>query len=57
LAGYRRTPTVLRVPEGRAALRIGDDERVLGVLHLGRPREEQRTPERAPTEAVVSYLD
>ena len=48
---------MLRVPEGRAALRIGDDERVLGVLHLGRPREEQRTPERAPTEAVVSYLD
>ncbi|MDP9135196.1 MAG: hypothetical protein M3N56_10275 [Actinomycetota bacterium] len=45
------------MPEGRAALRIGDDERVLGVLHLGRPREEQRTPERAPTEAVVSYLD
>jgi nitroreductase len=57
LAGYWRTPAVLRAPEGRAALAIGDDERVLGLLHLGHARQEQRTPERAPTEAIVSYLD
>ena len=57
LAGYWRTPAVLRSPEGRAALRMGEDERVLGLLHLGHARQEQRTPERAPTEAVVSYLD
>jgi len=57
LAGYWRTPAVLRSPEGRTALGIGDDERVLGLLHLGRPRQEQRTPEREPVEAVVSYLD
>jgi nitroreductase len=57
LAGYWRTPGVLRVPEGHAALGIGDGERVLGLLHLGRPRQEQRTPDREPVEAVVSYLD
>jgi nitroreductase len=57
LAGYWRTPGVLRSAEGRAALAIGDDERVLGLLHLGRPRQEQRTPDREPVEAVVTYLD
>ena len=57
LAGYWRTPAVLRTTEGRAALGIGDGERVLGLLHLGRPRQEQRTPEREPVEAVVRYLD
>jgi nitroreductase len=57
LAGYWRTPAVLRLPEGRAALGIGDGERVLGLLHLGRPRQEQRTPDREPVEAVVKYLD
>jgi nitroreductase len=57
LAGYWRTPAVLRTPEGRAALGIGDDERVLGLLHLGLPRQEPRVPERAPVETVVSYLD
>jgi nitroreductase len=57
LAGYWRTPAVLRTPEGRAAVGIGDDERVLGLLHLGRPRQEQRAPERAPVEDYVAYLD
>jgi nitroreductase len=57
LAGYWRTPAVLRSPEGRSALGISDGERVLGLLHLGHARQEQRTPERAPTDAVVSYLD
>ena len=57
LAGYWRTPALLRTPEGRAALRIGDGERVLGLLHLGHPRQQQRTPERAPVADVVEYLD
>jgi nitroreductase len=57
LAGYWRTPAVLRTPEGRAALRIGDDEHVLGLLHLGPARQERDAPERAPTAAVVMYLD
>jgi nitroreductase len=57
LAGYWRTPGVLRTAEGRAALGVPDDEHVLGLLHLGHPRQEPRVPERAPVEAVVSYLD
>lgn len=57
LAGYWRTPAVLRAPAGRAALGIGDDEHPLGLLHLGTPRQEQRVPERAPLETVVHWLD
>lgn len=57
LAGYWRTPEVLQRPEGRAAVGVGDDEQVLGLLHLGAPRQEQRVPERAPVGAVVDYLD
>jgi nitroreductase len=57
LAGYWRTPAVLATPEGRAAVGVGDDEQVLGMLHLGPPRQEQRVPERAPVADVVSYLD
>jgi nitroreductase len=57
LAGYWRTPAVLREPAGRAALGIGDDEQVVGLLHLGPPRQEQRTPDRAPVAAVLTELD
>ena len=57
LAGYWRTPGVLRTPDGRAALELADDERVLGLLHLGHPRQEPRVPERAPVADVATYLD
>ncbi len=57
LATYWRTPAVLQTPEGRAAVGIDEGEQVLGLLHLGRPRQEQRVPERAPAAEVVSYLD
>jgi nitroreductase len=57
LAGYWRTPAVLRTPEGRAALDVGEDERAIGLLHLGPARQEQRAPERAPARDVVSFLD
>jgi nitroreductase len=57
LASYWRTPAVLRTPEGRAALGIGAQERLIGLLHLGRPRQEQRVPERRPPDAVVTWLD
>ena len=57
LAGYWRTPAVLRTPAGRAAVGLGDDEHVLGLLHLGYPRQEPRLPERAPVGEVAAYLD
>ena len=56
LAGYWRTPAVLREPAGRAAVGVPDEERVLGLIHLGRPRQEKLPPERAPTGEYVTYL-
>ena len=57
LAGYWRTPGLLRTPAGRAAVSVPAGERVLGLLHLGHPRQEPRAPERAPLQDVVTYLD
>lgn len=57
LAGYWRTPAVLRGDAGCAALGIGGGERAVGLLHLGPPRQPQRPPERAPLDAVVRWLD
>lgn len=56
LSGYWRTPAVLRTPEGRAAVGVPGGEHVLGLLHLGRGRQERRPPERAPTGEFVTYL-
>jgi nitroreductase len=56
LAGYWRTPAVLRTREGRAAVGVGDDERVIGLLHLGRPRQEKEPPERLPPGDFVTFL-
>lgn len=57
LAGYWRTPGILRTPAGRAAVSVGEDERILGMLHLGHPCQEPRVPERAPVDDVASYLE
>jgi nitroreductase len=57
LAGYWRTPEVLRTAQGRAALGVPDHERVVGLLQLGHPRQQPRVPERAPVDSVVEYLD
>jgi nitroreductase len=57
LAGYWRTPEVLRTREGQAAVGLGEDERFVGLLHLGTPVQEQRVPERTPPEQFVEFLD
>src|SRR5918994_7514408 len=57
LAGYWRTPDVLRTEEGRKAVGLHDDERFVSLIHVGRPVQEQREPERAPAEQVVTFLD
>ena len=57
LGGYWRTPGVLRTPQGRAACGIPAGEKVLGLLHLGRAKGEKPAPERAPLEAIRTYLD
>jgi nitroreductase len=58
LAGYWRTPDVLRTPEGRAACGLRAGEHVLGLIHLGHARGPEKTaPERAPLDDFRSYLD
>jgi nitroreductase len=57
LAGYWRTPAVLRGEEGRAALEIPSDERFVALIHLGWPRQEKAPPDRLPQRDVVTYLD
>ena len=56
LAGYWRTPAVLRTPEGRAAVAVPDGERVLGLIHLGPPRQHKEPPERMPAGDYVTFL-
>ena len=56
LATYWRTPEVLRTSEGRAAVGIPEDERFVGLLHLGTPVQEQRAPERLPVDQVIEFL-
>ena len=47
----------MRTPEGRAAVGIPEEERFIGLLHLGTPIQEQRAPERAPADQVIEFLD
>jgi nitroreductase len=56
-AGYWRTPAVLRTPEGRAAVDLLHEEHVLGLIHLGSPRQQNAPPEREDPGAYVTYLD
>ena len=56
LGGYWRTPEVLRRAEGRAAVGVADAERVLGLLHLGPPRQDKEPPGRLPPGDFVTYL-
>ncbi len=58
LAGYWRTPEVLRNVEGRAACGVGGGEHVLGLIHLGYARgPEKAAPERALVSEFRAYLD
>jgi nitroreductase len=57
LAGYWRTPAVLRTAEGRTAMGLSEEEHVLGLIHLGTPRQESFVPEREDPSAYVTYLD
>jgi nitroreductase len=57
LAGYWRTPEVLRTPAGREAVGLRDDERFLALIHLGPARQEREAPERAPEGRYVTYLE
>ena len=57
LAGYWRTPEVLRTPAGLEALEIPPEERFVALIHLGWPRQEKAPPERPAPAAYTTYLD
>jgi nitroreductase len=57
LASYWRTPGLLRTPEGCAAVGLGEEERFVGLLHLGHPRQEKPAPERPGADQTTTYLD
>jgi nitroreductase len=57
LAGYWRTPEVLRTEAGCRAVKLPDEERFVGLIHLGRPVQEQRVPDRSPIAETAVFLD
>lgn len=57
LAGYWRTPALLREEAGRAAAGLPAGERTVGLLHLGHPRQERPVPERTAPEPTSVFLD
>jgi nitroreductase len=57
LAGYWRTPGLLRTPDGCAAVGLNEGERFVGLLHLGHPRQEKPPPERPGADRTTTYLD
>lgn len=57
LAGYWRTPGILRSAAGRAAVGLPEEERFVGLLHLGHPRQEKPPPERPGADRTTIYLD
>ncbi len=56
LAGYWRTPAVLRSEAGRRAVALPDGERFVGLLHLGRGRQGREAPSRPPVEQTTVFL-
>ncbi len=55
LAGYWRTPAVLRTRDGCDACAVPPGERVLGLIHLGPPRQHREPPARAGLGEYVTY--
>jgi nitroreductase len=56
LAGYWRTPAVLRTPGGCSAAGVPDGERAIGLLHLGPRRQDKEPPGRTAPGEFVTYL-
>jgi nitroreductase len=56
LAGYWRSPGLLREEGGQAAVGLPASERFVGLLHLGQPRQQRPAPAR-PVTATTVFLD
>lgn len=57
LAGYWRTPGLLRTEEGREAVGLPAGERFVALLHLGRARQEKEPPQRPPAAETTEFLE
>ena len=57
LAGYWRTPQVLRTEAGRTAVGLAEGERFVSLIHLGEPFADRSAPAREPVADAVTYLD
>ena len=57
LAGYWRTPAVLRTQAGRESVGLGPGEEFVGLLHLGRARQSAEAPVRDPASNYATFLD
>jgi nitroreductase len=57
LAGYWRTPGLLRQPAGRAAVGLPPEERVVALIHLGPATGPRPAPVRKPVSGLVEFLD
>jgi nitroreductase len=57
LAGYWRTPAVLRTAGGRAAIGLPEDERFVSLVHLGDAQSVPPEKEREGGESYVTFLD
>lgn len=56
LAGYWRTPGVLRTREGLDAVKIPAGERFVALVHLGTPRQDREPPARLDASEFVTFL-
>jgi nitroreductase len=56
LASYWRTPRAFTEPAVRAALTLGDDERVVALIHLGPALSPPPSRERLPLDRVLRFL-
>jgi nitroreductase len=56
LAGYWRTPAVLRTRAGREAVGLPDGERIVALIHLGPRATDPPVRDRAPVESYLEFL-
>jgi nitroreductase len=57
LAGYWRTPALLREEVGRAAVGLSAEERFVALLHIGHGRQRQAPPPRPELAETTVFLD
>jgi nitroreductase len=57
LASYWRTPRVLQSRAGQQAIRMGEDEEFVALIHLGAPVDEPVSKGRQEPAEFVTFLD